>query len=136
VVVAAGHDEVAPAGGGVVADREVEGWVDLAVADQVVADPAGQFPGLLAGAGEEQDVPSGQVVGGERAAGQVGCFLGVAVAEPAVLVVAGQDGDVAGPEPEGGVAFPAGGEPDWFGELGRSRAGGRAWSSRRRLRRR
>jgi hypothetical protein len=39
-VVAAGGDQVAQAGGGVVAEPDADLRVDEAVADQVVADPA------------------------------------------------------------------------------------------------
>lgn len=96
----------------------MSGVVDQAVADQVVADAAGQFPGLFCGAGQQQDVAAGQVIGDVATAGQVGCLFWGTAAEPGVLVVAGEHGGVADAEAEAGVAFPVLGEPNGFGELG------------------
>jgi hypothetical protein len=100
-----------------VTEPDLDAGLDDAVADQVVADPAGQFPGLLRGPGQQQDVLAGEVVGDESPAGQVGCLFGVAAAEPAAFVVLRQDRRIAGAQPEAGVAFPFAGEPDRLGEL-------------------
>ena len=64
------------------------------------------------------------MVGQPAAVGLFGGFLGGAAAQPTVLFVVGEHGDVPGAQPEGGVAFPRVGEPLGFGELDVAQAAG------------
>ena len=99
------------------AQADLRAAADQAVVDEVVADTAGQLPGLLTGAGQQQRVLPGEVVGNPSPAGLVHHLFGGAAAQPAVLFVFGQDGDVAGAQSQGGVAFPPLAEPHRLGEL-------------------
>jgi len=85
--------------------------------DQVVADPGGQFPAAGPVRRHQQHGAPGQVAGEVGAGGLIGGVVGRGTADAAVLVVLVQGGGVPSAEPEGGGAFPGGGEPDWFGEL-------------------
>jgi hypothetical protein len=85
--------------------------------DQIVADPGGQFPAAGPVRGHQQHVPVGQVAGDVGAGGLVDGLVGRGTSDAGVLVVVVQRGGVSGAEPQGGGAFPGGGEPDGFGEL-------------------
>ena len=95
-----------------------------AVADQVIAGPARQLTGLVFGAGHQQRVLAVEVVREPAPVRLFGCLLGGAAAQPAVLFVVGEHGDVPGAQPQGGVAFPWVGEPLGFGEMDVTEAAG------------
>ena len=118
VVVAGAGDQVAGAGLGAVGDADRGPGGDDAQADEVVADAAGQFAAQRVLGGHQQRVGA---VGGQRDVGGRGGvhhLLGVAAEDAAVLVVVGQYGGVAVAQPQAGVLFPCGAEPDWLGEPG------------------
>ena len=117
MVVAAADDQVPGRGLGAVGDPDRPAVVDQAEVDQVVADPGGQFPAAGPVRGHQQDVPAVQVAGDVGAGGLVHGLVGRGAADAAVLVVLIQRGGVALAQPQGGGAFPGGGEPDGFGEL-------------------
>ena len=56
--------------------------------------------------------------------GGVHHLLRLAGVDPGVLVVFGQDGGVAGAQPQAGVLFPGGAEPDGLGEAGVAQGAG------------
>ena len=117
VVVAGADDQVPGAGGGTVGDGHRGSGLDDAEADQVLADAAGQLPAQRVVRGHQQRVRALQ---GEREVigdGGVHHLLRVAAADPAVLVVLGQDARVADAQPQAGVLFPGGAEPGRLGEL-------------------
>ena len=64
------------------------------------------------------------MVGQPAAVGLFGGFFGGAAAQPTVLFVFGEHGNVPGAQPQGGVAFPWLGEPLRFGELDVTQAAG------------
>ena len=117
VVVGPADDQVPGGGLGAVGDPDSPACVDEAEVDQVVADPGGQFAAAGPVRGHQQHVAAGQVGGDVGAGGLVHGLVGRGAADAAVLVVLIQRGGVPGAEPEGGGAFPGGGEPDGFGEL-------------------
>ena len=104
--VAAGHDQVPGAGLLALGQADARARGDEAVADQVVAGAAGQFAGLVFGAGHQQGVLAVEVVGEPAAVGLFGGLFGGAAAQPTVFFVVGEHGDVPGAQPQGGVAFP------------------------------
>ena len=91
--------------------------LDQAEVDQVLADPGGQFPAPGPVRGHQQDVPPGQVAGHVGMDGLVHGLLGRGAADPAVLVVVVQRGGVPVAQPQRGLAFPCGFEPDRLGQL-------------------
>ena len=95
VVVAGADDQVPRAGRGAVGDGDRGAGLDDAEADQVVADPAGQFAAQRVVGGHQQGV---RAVQGQRDVGGRGGvhhLLRVAADDPAVLVVLGQHAGVA-----------------------------------------
>ena len=91
---------------------------DDAQGDELVADAAGQLAAQRVLGRHEQGVGA---VGGQGDVGRRGGvhhLLGVSAVDAAVLVVVGQHGDVAVAQPQAGVLFPGGAEPDRFGEPG------------------
>ena len=117
VVVAGADDQVPAAGRGAVGDAHGGSGPDDAEADQVIADAAGQFPAQRVVGGHQQRVGA---VHGERDVGGRGGIhhlFRFAAADPAVLVILGQHGGVAGAQPQAGGLLPAGAEPDRLGEL-------------------
>ena len=111
-------DQVPGAGGGAAGDAHRGPGLDHAEADQVIADAAGQLPAQRVVGGHQQRV---RAVQGEREVGGRGGvhhLLRLPADDPAVLVVLGQHGGVAGPQPQAGGLFPGGAEPDRLGEPG------------------
>ena len=85
--------------------------------DQVIADPGGQFPAPGPVRSHQQDVPPGQVAGHVGMDGLVHGLLRRGAADPAVLVVLVQRRGIPAPQPQRGLAFPSGFEPDRLGQL-------------------
>ena len=117
MVVAGAHDQVPGAGRGAVGDARGGAGLDDAEVNQVIADAAGQFPAQRVIGGHQQRVGA---VHGERDVGGRGGIhhtFRIAALDPAVLVILGQDGGVAGAQPQAGGLFPAGAEPGRLGQL-------------------
>ena len=118
VVVVGPADDQVPGGGlGAVSDPDGPACVDQAEMDQVVPDPDGELPAAGPVRGHQQHGAPGQVGGDVGAGGLVYGLVGWDAADAAVLVVLIQRGGVALAKPEGGGAFPGGGEPDRLGEV-------------------
>ena len=107
VVVAAGDDDVPGAGAGAVAQLGGPGVVDQAEVDEVVADPAGQFPAGLVRAGDHAARPGLQVGAQVRGTGLVQGQVGLVAGDPAVLVVVLERAGIAAAQAERGVPFPS-----------------------------
>ena len=117
-VVLGGDDQVAGAGLGAVGDGDRVAVLDDAQLDEVVADAAVELAAQRMVGGHQQGVGA---VGGQRDVGGRGGvhhLLRFPAADPGVLVVVGQHGGVAVAQPQAGVLFPGGAEPDGFGEAG------------------
>ena len=133
-VVLGGDDQVAGAGLGAVGDGDGGAGLDDAEGDEVVADAAVEFAAQRVVGGHQQGVGA---VGGQRDVGGCGGvhhLLRFPAADPGVLVVVGQDGGVAVAQPQAGLLFPGGAEPDGFGEPGVAEVRWRAGPCRRRFR--
>ena len=118
VVVAGADDQVAGAGLGAVGDGDCGAGLDDAEGDEVVADAAAQFAAQRVVGGHQQRVGAVRGQGDVGGRGGVRHLLGVSAVDAAVLVVLGQDRGVAVAQPQAGGLFPAGAEPDGFGEPG------------------
>ncbi len=94
-VGAASGDQVPGTGGLARDEADLRAIGNAAVTDQVIAGAAGQLAGLVLGPGDQHGVQAGQVVGEPAAVRLLGGFLRGAAAQPPVLLVAGQHGDVA-----------------------------------------
>ena len=92
--------------------------LDDAQGDEVVADAAGQLAAQRMLGGHEQGVGAVGGQGDVGGRGGVHHLLGVSAEDAAVLVVVGQHGGVAVAQPQAGVLFPGGAEPDRLGEPG------------------
>ena len=92
--------------------------LDDAQGDEVIADAAGQLAAQRMLGRHEQGVGAVGGQGDVGGRGGVHHLLGVAAEDAAVLVVVGQHGGVAVAQPQAGVLFPGGAEPDRFGEPG------------------
>lgn len=96
--VAAGHDQIAHAGGvAVVQGRPAAG--DEAEGDQLIPDPGCELGGFLVGAGQQQGLLSGQVVGQVGVHGGAVHLLPGAALEAAVVVIVGQRLNKPVPQP-------------------------------------
>ena len=117
VVVVAADDQVTGGGLRAFGYRHGPAAVDQAEMDQVAADPPGQFPAACPLRGCQDHVMAGQVAGDVGLDGLVHGLIGRGAADPAVLVVVIERGLVPGAQPQRGVPFPLGGEPDRLGQL-------------------
>ena len=124
MVVADADDQVARAGLGAVGDADCGPGLHDAELDEVVADPAAQFPAQRMVGGHQQHVAA---VGGEGDVGGRGGIdhlLRVSADDPAVLLVGRQHADVPVAQPQAGGLFPGGAESDWFGQPREAERGG------------
>jgi len=92
--------------------------VDGAEGDEVVADPAAQLAAQRVVRRHQQRVGAACGQGDVGGRGGVHHLLGFPAEDTGVLVVFGEHGGVAVAEPQAGVLFPGGAEPDGFGEAG------------------
>ena len=116
VVVAGAGDQVARTGLGAVGDADRGPGCDDAHVDQVVPDPAAQFPAQRVIGGHQQHIGA---IGGQRDVGGRGGvhhLLRFPAEDAAVLVVVGQHGGVPVVQPQAGLLFPGLAEPDRLGE--------------------
>ena len=106
VIVAGADDQVPGAGHRAVSDAYRGPGRDDAQADQVLADPAGQFPAQRVVGRHQQHV--GTVQGQREVAGRGGVhhLLRVPADDPGVLVILGQHRGVPGAQPQAGRLFP------------------------------
>ncbi len=111
VVVASADDQITGAGLGAVGDTDGGPGRDDAESDELVADPAGQFPAQRVVGGHQQRV--GAVRGEGDVADRRGVhhLLRVSPDDPAVLVILGQYRSVTVAQPQAGRLFPAVVEP-------------------------
>ena len=72
---------------------------------------------MVLGAGDQQGVLAVEVVGEPAPVGLLGRLVGGAAAQPPVLLVLGQHGDVADAQPQRRLPLPRVGEPLRLGEL-------------------
>jgi len=117
VVVTAADDQISRRCLGALGDAHGPGGIDQAEVDQVVADPRGQLPAPRPVRGHQQDVPAGQVAGHVGAGGLVHGLVGRGAADAAMLVVFIQRGGIPAAQPQRGLAFLSGCEPDRLGQL-------------------
>ncbi len=123
-VVAGGDDQVAGAGFGAVGDGDRGAVLDDAEGNEFIADAAVELAAQRVVGGHQQGVGA---VGGQRDVGGCGGvhhLLRFPAADPGVLVVLGQHGGVAVAQPQAGLLFPGGAEPDGFGEPGVAQGAG------------
>ena len=124
VVVAGADDQVAGAGLGAVGDGDGGAGLDDAQGDEVLADAAGQLAAQGVVGGHQQGVGAVGGQGDVGGRGGVHHLLRLPGVDAGVLVVAGQDGGVAGAQPQAGVLFPGGAEPYGLGEAGVAQGAG------------
>ena len=117
MVVLPGDDQVTDAGPGTVPQRRTRPVTDHAQVHQVLTDPLGKLPARVVTLGHQQDVPARQVRSQIRLPRLIHDAVSVTAADAAVLVVLGEHGGVAGPQPQRGLPLPLGGEPDRLDEL-------------------
>ena len=97
---------------------------DDAQGDEVLADAAGQLAAQRVVGGHQQGVGAVRGEGDVGGRGGVHHLLRLPGVDAGVLVVAGQDGGVAGAQPQAGVLFPGGAEPYGLGEAGVAQGAG------------